>query len=81
MFCKHVQDTKAHALLLDIDERVGMVVLTSTYFALYQIMNWCVREVDHCEKQWECSPSDLLCQILFFLVYSPERKVVPRESK
>ena len=58
-----------------------MEALTSTYFALYRIMNMCVREVDHCEKLLECSPSDLLCQNLFFLVCSPERKVVPRESK
>ena len=58
-----------------------MELLTSTYFALYQTMSLCVKDVEQCEKLWERSPSDLVCQILFFVVDSTGKKEVPRDSK
>ena len=44
-------------------------------------MSLCVKEVDHCEKLWGCSPSDLACQILFFVIYPPEKMEGPMDSK
>ena len=62
-------DSKAHILLQEAESSYGMGVLASSYFGLYQLMSSCVKEVDHCEKLWECTVSVLVCQILFFIVY------------
>ena len=64
---------------LEAEASYGMYVLTSSYVALYRLMSLCVKEVEPCEKLWECNVSGLACQFLFFIIYAPEKEEVPRD--